>query len=66
MTEGRQRVKRGSHFKNNAPATPAIAAIRPAAWHVLFSMEMNHAIPAPAGFHFNFCLVNEHAVSNQP
>jgi hypothetical protein len=66
MPEGRQRVERGSHFEKYAPAAPSITTIRSTARYIFFSVEMDHAIPALAGFHFNFCLVDEHSISNQP
>ena len=60
MTEGRQRVERWANFENDAPTASAITAIGSAARDKFFTVEMDHAVPAPAGLNKDFCLIYEH------
>ncbi len=58
-----KRIKRGAHFQDDIPAAPAVAAIRPAARHVFFAVEVHHAIPAFAGMYQDLCFIYEHDFS---
>jgi hypothetical protein len=60
MTERRQRVEGGAHFEDHVAAAPAVAPVGSAARDVFLAAEVDHAIPALAGFNFDFCLIYEH------
>jgi hypothetical protein len=55
-----QRIVLLAGLHNHIATASAVATRRPAARHKFFPPEGNATVAAIAGFHQNFCFINEH------